>query len=438
MLNASVGLSTDSNSRNAGKQIVKEALDGLTGHPKLAILAIDHLTRKKYNYSDIIAAVHEDLDSNVPIIGSSASGIMVNNRLALKSAGLMLIGGDIDIDATFCYEKSRKNHIEIGDKLLETRKGLTKKENQIALIFQDGPKFLPEVIAKQRSLNSRAVSIFTPLVNKVFKKQLEEFWDKGLGFPSVQELLGYLFNRGWDIPILGSCATNPDDFMSYEFYNNKVLEDAVLGVIMSGSGNTKFGYSFIQGAVPTGISCEPTKNIGNFILRIDGKPALQGFCNAFNIEKESLKELENQGFLNYYQVFGTKEVVDGKDFYHLTLTLTDPELESLIISGFPFDKVPQKIELFYSNTKMILQSAEDVLKESIRNVKEPRFLFGIDCVLRWSSMGDNLEKYIETIRNVIGKDTPTLMVGAGGEIYGSKSNDYYNNNMTFIPFIGGQ
>jgi hypothetical protein len=95
--------------------------------------------------------------------------------------------------------------------------------------------------------------------------------------------------------------------MSYEFYNNKVLEDAVLGVIMSGSGNTKFGYSFIQGAVPTGISCEPTKNIGNFILRIDGKPALQGFCNAFNIEKESLKELENQGFLTITQVFGTKE-----------------------------------------------------------------------------------------------------------------------------------
>lgn len=438
MLNASVGLSTNRSSKQAGLEAIKDALSGFNGKPKLAILAVDHLTRNKFKYQDIIDAVRSELDPDIPIIGSTVCGVMVNERLTLRSVGTMLLGGDINVDTKFSYEKSRINYPEIAEDLLMKKQEIPKKDQQVMLMFQDGPKFPPETIAQQRSLNSRAVSLLSSLITRVFKKQLEEFWEKGLGFPSVQDLLGVLFEKGWDIPILGNCATNPEDFIHYEFYNNKVLSDAVLGVILSGQGNTKFGYDFIQGAKPTGITCTPTKSIGNFLLKIDGKPALKGFCNAFNIEKESLKELENQGFLNYYHVFGTQETIEGKDFYHLTLTLTDPELENLIISGFPFYKVPEKIELFTCNTKLVLDSVDDVLKSATKDITNPKFLFGIDCVNRWSSMGDNLDKYIESIRENIGKDTPTLMVGAGGEIYGTQKNDYYMNNQTFIPFIGGE
>ncbi|MHA1341555.1 MAG: FIST N-terminal domain-containing protein [Promethearchaeota archaeon] len=438
MLNASVGMSTERDSSLAGKEAIKEALEGMNGKPKLCILAIDHQTKRKYDYNKVLKAVYSELDKDTLLIGSSVGGIMVNNRLAFKSVGTLLIEGDINIDAEFMYTKSRINYEQIADSLLEIHNNIEKKDDQVMIMFQDGPKFLPEVIAQQRSLNSRAVSLMSGLVNRIFRKQLEQFWEKGMGFPSTQELLEILFNNGWEIPIIGNLATNPEDFQSYEFYKDQVLEDAFLGAIISGTNNTKLAYGFTQGAKPTGISCTPTKKIGNFILKIDGKPALKGFCNAFNIEKDIFKELETQGYLNYYHVFGNKEEINGKEYYHLTLTLTDPELENLIISGFPFNKVPEKIELFMSSSSMVLNSAVEIIKNLKNKVTEPKFLFGIDCVLRWSSMGDNLDKYIESIRSELGKDVPLFMVGAGGEVYGSKGHNYYQNNMTFIPLLGGK
>jgi hypothetical protein len=437
LLNAGVGLTTEADSYKAGKDIAKDVLSQLSEKPKLAILAVDHLTRKKYDYPLVIKGVREELGTDVPLIGSTCCGVMVNDRLALKSVGLMLLEGDINVDANFCYEKSRKDYAQIAEELVKIKDGLDRNPQQLMLLFQDGYKFPAKTLAQQKKLNSKFVSYMSGFITKQFQKQLDEFREEGIGYPAVQELLEILYDKGWDLPVMGNLASNPQDFVSNEFYNDQVLTDAVLGVVLSGMGDAKFGYGFTQGAAPTGVSCKPTKKIGNFLLKIDDKPALQGFCNALNLEKESLFELENQGFLNYYNILGTNEKVDGKDFYHLTLTLTDPNLENMLMSGFPFDKVPEKIELFRSSNRMILDSAKQILSDVMSNISEPKFLFGIDCILRWSSLGDNITKYIDIIRESVGKDCPTFLVGAGSEIYGTKPKDYYLNGFTFIPLVAG-
>jgi len=435
MLNASVGLSTERTENVAAKEALKEALGGMNGKPKLCILAVDHTARKRYNYNEIIEVVYNELGEDVLIIGSSVSGIMVNNRLALKSVGMLLLEGDINIDAKFMFEKSRLNYGNIADDILKYKETVPKRDNQFMLLFQDGIKLPKETLQRTRSLNSRMVALMSGFIGKQFQKQFEQFAEQGLGFPSTQELLEKLFKNGWEIPIIGNVTTNATDYKSYEFYKNKVLEDSILGVIISGSNNTKFAFGFNHGAVSTGITCTPTKYIGNFLLKIDGEPALKGYCKAFNIEKDILYELENQGFVNYYHVLGAREP-DGKS-YHLTLTLTDPTMENLIVSGFPFNKIPDKIELFMSNSKMVLNSAVEAIRKLKEQINEPKFLFGIDCSLRWNCMGDLLDKYIEAIRTELGKDVPLFMIGSGGEIFGTKNNDYYSNHMTFVPLIGG-
>ena len=45
----------------------------------------------------------------------------------------------------------------------------------------------------------------------------------------------------------------------------RILEDAVVGMIISGNGNTKFGHGYAAGAEPTGIKCAITKNIGIYL-----------------------------------------------------------------------------------------------------------------------------------------------------------------------------
>ena len=133
MLNAGVGLSIEGNSVNAGKEVAKEALSELNTKPKLAVSAIDHLTRAKYDYAEVLKGIYEELDPEVPLIGSSACGVMVNDRIALKSVGLMLIEGDINVDANFVFEGSRRDYQGIADNLIKIKSEIERNPNQLLL-----------------------------------------------------------------------------------------------------------------------------------------------------------------------------------------------------------------------------------------------------------------------------------------------------------------
>lgn len=437
MLDANVAITTEMDSYIAGKKVANEALGGMKSRPKLAILAIDSLTRRHFNNQEVIRGVREVLGSDVTLIGSTVNGILVKDRFALRSIGLMLLGGDISVDASYNYGKSRLDYETIAEKIYQKGKNLEPNDNRIMIMFQDGMKFPPEILAKQNSLNSRVVSILSGLINRFFKRQLEEFKENGMGMPTVQELLEVLFSKGWYIPIVGNVATNIRDYDSEEFYNDNSGTDSVIGAILSGHNSTKFGIGFAAGAEYTGYSCTPTKNIGNFILRVDGKPALLGLCSAAGIQKESLYELRSSDYLNYYVILGTKELIKGKEYIHLTATITNPDLESLINTGFPFDRVPDKIDIFQSNMNILHKTAEKSISQALESISNPKFLLGIDCAIRFIAYGDNLPKIIKTIDDTIGKDIPRMIIGSGGEIYGNRDIDWYFNNVTYVTLAGG-
>ncbi len=437
MINAGVGMSTDSDSFNAGKQAAVAALSDITGKPKMAILGVDSLTRRKYNYEEVLKGVISEIGRNIPLIGSTVNGIVVNNKVALRSVGLMLIGGDINVDKQFSYLRSRTEYENIAQKIFNIKSSIKENENQITILFQDGMKFPPKMIARQKSLNSRMVSMMSRLVTFFFKKTLRDYAEKGLGTPTCQELVNEMYNLGWKGPIIGSVASNIRDYDSVEFHNDKMLEDAVVGLIISGQGDSKFGHGYAAGAEAIGKDCKITKNVGSFLLGIDNQPAVEGFCNALNLEMDSLHELRNQSYLNFYNILGTREKVGDRTYTHLTATITDPALKNMIISGYPFSKVPKDVELFKSSPKLLEQTVKDAIMEARKGIKEPRFLLGIDCAIRMFAYGDNFPNIIKIYEESIGKDVPRLILGSGGEIYGTKKDDLYFNNMTFLTFVGG-
>jgi hypothetical protein len=437
MLDASVGLTTEKNSYLAGKKVAQEALGGMSSKPKLAILAIDSLTRRHFDNAEVVKGVREVLGPNVTLIGSTVNGMIVNNRFALRSVGLMLLGGDLLIEKTFNYNNSRLEYKGIAEKIYQQFLNLQQKDNSFMLMFQDGMKFPPEILAKQKTLNSRAVSMLSGLVSRFFKRQLEEFKEKGMGMPSVQELLELLYSKGFNLPVIGNIATNVRDYDSVEFFNDNIVNDNVIGALISGVGSTKFGYGFVAGAESTGKTCRVTKNIGNFLLRIDDKPALLGLCAAAKIQKESLRELRGSNYLNYHLILGTREKIGDKDYIHLTATITDPNLDGLVNTGFPFDKVPNEIEIFQSNMEILHKTAETSVKQAISTISNPKFLLGFDCAIRFFAYGDNLPRIINTMNNTIDNDIPRMILGSGGEILGTEHMNYYFNNFTFITLAGG-
>jgi hypothetical protein len=438
MIDAGVGLSTDPDSYTAGKMAVKEALKGMSQKPKVCILAIDGITRKKFNYQEVVNGARSELDPTVRLVGSTVNGILVNDRFALRSVGVMLLGGDVDIEGQFNFPKSRLHAEKIANQIWDIKQGIPNNPNQVMLMFQDGVKFPPEIWEQQKMLNTRVASLLSGLVTRVFKKKLDDFKEVGKGMPSVQEIVTELYNKGWNIPILGNVATVLKDYISYEFYDKGVYDDACLGIFLRATGDSKFTYGFAAGGEPTNIWCKPTKAVGNFLLRIDDKPALEGFCKAINLEPESLKNLENDGFLNFFYMLGTRDKVGDKEYIHLVGTITDPSMQNLIVTAFPFDKVPEKIEIFRSNMQILMKTTKDSIEQAMAGLKKPKFFLGIDCVERLLAYGDNYPKGIELIRETIGKDVPTMVLGSGGEIFGTKKDDYYFNNFTFLSFAGGE
>lgn len=437
MLDAGVGIISEKESYSAGKKVAQEALESMNVKPKLAILAVDSLTRRHFDNAEVLRGVKEEIGSDVTLIGSTVNGILVKDRFALRSIGLMLIGGDISIDTSYNYTKSRLNYENIAEQIYQKSLSLEPKDSRFMLMFQDGMKFPPEILAKQQSLNSRVVSLLSSLINRFFKRQLDEFKEKGIGMPSVQELLETLYIKGWNLPIIGNIATNVRDYDSVEFFNDEIGNDNVVGVILSGQGSTKFGVGFAAGAESTGKTCIPTKNIGNFLLRIDGKPALIGLCDAAGIQKESLEELRSSNYLNYHTILGTKEKKENKEYIHLTATITNPQLESLVNTGFPFERVPDKIEIFQSNMGILYKTAESAVAQALENISNPKFLFGIDCAIRFFGYGDSFPRIVKKIDDTIGKDIPRMIIGSGGEIFGTNDVDYFFNNMTFVTLAGG-
>ncbi len=437
MLDAGVGITIEKDSYRAGKIVAREALEGMSTKPKLAILTVDALSRRKFDYEVLLKSIREEIGTSVALIGSTVNGIMVNDRFCLRSVGLMLIGGDISVDATFSRPKSRIDYEHIAEHIYQESLLLEPKDDRFLLMFQDGMRFPPEILAKQSSLNSRVVTFLSGIVKRFFKKELDEMKERGLGMPSVQELLEELYKKGWNSPVIGNIASNIRDYDSVEFYNNEIGMDNVVGAILSGQGATKFGYGYAAGAESTGKRCVLNKNIGNFLLKINNQPALLGLCSAVGIRPEALEELRSSGYLNYYIILGTRETLGDKDLIHLTATITDPNLESLVNTGFPFDRVPPEIEIFQSNMAILHKTAQAAVSQALENLSNPKFLLGFDCAIRFIAYGDNLPRIIKTIDDSIGKDIPRMIVGSGGEIFGSKDFNYYFNNFTFVTLAGG-
>jgi hypothetical protein len=256
---------------------------------------------------------------------------------------------------------------------------------------------------------------------------------------SVQEVIQALYSKGWNTPIIGNVATGLKDYHSHEFYDNKTWDDACMGALLNPKGDAKFGIGYAAGAIPTGYTCKATKNIGNFLLKIDDKPALDGFCEAVKSEPQSLYNLKNEAYMNFYYMMGTTEKWAGKDVTHLVGTITNPDMPNLVTSAFPFNGVPETISIYRSDPKILMQTAKESVEKALSEIDDPRFFLGIDCIIRFLAYGDNFPRVIQMIKEKVGKDVPRMVLGSGGEIFGFpgiKSN-YYFNNFTFVTLAGG-
>ncbi len=433
MLEASVGFSTNSNSYLAGIEATKEALKDFSGTPKLAIIGIDLSAANIYNLENVLKGIKKEIP-NTPLLGGGSIGIIINNNVSIRAVGILLLGGDIDVIEPQIWTKSRDNYEKIGQDIIKSYKShLNKTLNEVILLFTSGYRIPPEVLAQQKRFDSFGARVFSSLVSRIFWSNMRNFASEGKGFPITQELVEYLVENGLNCPIVGTQCGDLSGVKTFEFFNETVNYDSVIACMLS-SNNHKFGVGYDIGVRRTGKRIQITKNVGPFLMGINGKKALDGLLEVMGHEKEALNELKHQGYINFLSLLG----LEDEDSIHPYVAVTDPQYDS-IFTVLPPKMVEKKLELEICEAtgEIILESARRAVKMALENVEDPKFLIYFDCSARLSLLGDRIIDEINVIREEIGKDIPIFGFGSSGEIKNSTPGGYHLNNMSIITLVGG-
>jgi len=209
------------------------------------------------------------------------------------------------------------------------------------------------------------------------------------------------------IPFVGGASAGLLDFKStYQFFNDLVLTDAAVCVLMSGDFDFEIGFS--HGAVSTKISQTVTKANKNIIQEFNNLP-------AFEIYKDFLgTEINHLNILTQTSVCLGVKAPEGScsegfcEELILRIPLAILEDGSLVMAG----EWPQGTEVFISqrNHERIIERSEEVAKK-IKNKldelgKKPEFVFHFNCMGR--------------SKNITSKETAEEEVRISQEILESK------------------
>ncbi len=432
MIEAAVGFSTNPNSFDAGKEAVVTALKSISEKPKLAIVGIDLACPKTYKLEDVLKGIKSEIP-DVPLIGGGSVGMIINEDIAIRSVGIILLAGDFNVIKPQIWLNSRKNYEQIGRQMLQTYGPfINKTENELLLAFTSGYRIPSDVLAQQKRFDSWGARVFSSLVSRVFWGNMKDFAEEGKGFPVTQEIIEYLVQTQFNCPIVGSQCGDITGERAFEFFNDKVAYDSVIACLLS-SDKVKFGIGFDAGIQPTGKKFTITKNVGPFLMGINNKKALEGLLELLGYEKESLKELKYQGYINFLSLMGLSDA----DGIHPYLSITNPEYDS-IFTVLPPKMVEKKmeIEICEASCLSILKSAEKAVKQAKEQVKNPKFLIYFECSGRLTMLGDRIIDEMAILRKEVGPNVPIFGFGSSGEIKSSTPGGYHLNNMSIVTIVG--
>jgi hypothetical protein len=375
------GLSTHKDPFEAAKEACFQAKKQIQNKKPNLVIVFSSIHFAHPNLSEGVCSVFGE-DTN--ILGCSGYGVISSSGMHKYGVAVMAIySTKIKFGFDCIQEIYTDTARQAGEKFARTAlKNLPDKSREIALIFSDG------LIEKGSEILS-----------------------------GMKDVLGRSF------PIIGaSSADNLHFTKTYQYFNKEILNKSLVGTILSGEGS--FGYGLKHGWQPLGRSHRVTKSLGNIIEKIDDQPAIEIYKDYL---KKDIKEIK---FL----------LTEISILYPLGIYLSDEEEYllrnmihinndgSLICQG----DVPEKSELrIMMGTK---ESALAAAKQAAHQAQDKLFncrLVGaiiFESVSRVKLFGYKVSDEINTIKNVLGENTPLIGVCTFGEQAPLKSLEYHGES----------
>lgn len=246
----------------------------------------------------------------------------------------------------------------------------------------------------------------------------------------VQSVLGENF------PMTGGSAG--DDYLfkkTWQYFNGKLLTDAVVGVGLT--GDFAFGFGVKHGWEPIGLPLKVTKSEGAVLKELDDNPALKIYEDYFGKEAEELVK-EPIARIAYTYPLGMS--VEGSD----ELLIRDPvianEKGEITLAG----EIPQgtTIRLMIGDRDKAIAASKEAANTALSQLigKKPQVIIMFNCMARNRLLGVRCNEENEGVQNVFGPEAKMIgfyTYGEQGPLLGKKGTKAYFHNETMNLVVLG-
>jgi len=333
---------------------------------------------------------------NIKLLGCSGAALISSHGVTKYGVGVMLINSDkIKFGVAASGPINAKGPRAAGEEFArEALKNLGTTQRDLALILSDG--------------------------------LVENGSDLLRG---IKDVLGSSF------PIFGgSSADNLRFFKTFQYFNNELLTNSLIGAVFS--GENLFGIGVRHGWKPLGKPHTITEVKGNVIKKIEGKPAISIYEEYFG---KSRKEIKNTLIrMSIYYPLGL--YVPGETEYLLRNALRIDEDGGLVCQGDASEG--SDVRLMMGTKDWALEAATQAAEEAKSALQDKTIKGAIifESVSRHKLLGRLTEKELSRIKEVLG-GVPILGICTYGEQAPLKSLEhygqtYFHNETVAILTIG--
>lgn len=389
-----IGFSQETNISEAAFRAATQAKE-LNKQPLVDLVIVFNTIH--YNPLETILSIRKVLPQ-AKVIGCSTAGIILSELIAMRGVGVLAITSDeMKFGISFMSDIETLDLRQAGAIIAKNAindLGLQRRASFI--LFFDG-------LIKNNS----------PLI-------------KGL-----HEILGNVF------PVFG--AGSSDDFhfkKSYQYFQDKTMEGSVVGLLLG--GQAKVGYSCKHGWKPLGKPRTVSRVDGHIIKSIDNKKAIGLYEEYFldevkNIKLARLEQLAIRYPLGIY--------IEDENEYVLRNAVDILSDGSIVCQG----EIPEGAEahIMIGNKESCRQAAVDAATEARAGLqgKQPKLVLIFESLGRHKLQGRSTFKEIQSVKGILGHNTPIFGMYSHGEIAPLKSEDkirktYLQNESIIILAIG--
>lgn len=388
-----VGVSHHRNPKVAAKEALQKALaDGnITNKPDFVFM----FATVGYNQQHLVDTIAQ-LTDNAPLAGCSGEGIIAQ-KVADEgnfSVVIMAIKSDeIRFDNALSVGLKESSH-NVGESIAKDLKKSVSDDSLGVITFSDGLTFN-----------------FNQFLNGL---------ESGLNGENSLPVFG------------GTSADNWEMKQTFQYYNDKVVSDGTVAVLMSGS--LKMAWAVNHGCVPIGTQRKITKCDGNIIYEIDNQPVL-------NILKEYLLEDEidnwNSTVVNLSWGFKAPNTLANQydEYIVRFMPAKDDKTGSITI---PTEVVVGTDIWMTRRDQSKISEGLDKIANSIKSQmhnSKPKMVFNFDCAGRGKMIFREQQKLelLNSLQNRIGDDVPWIGLYTYGEIGPvNKINNFHNYTLVLL------